>query len=84
MVLLRQGGGFGRVVRASTALAGLVGACDGELPIGAITAALADLLDEPLGELTGRLLPAVRGLVADGLLTPMPPAADPRPRRPQR
>jgi len=63
-------GGFGRVVQASTALAGLVGACDGELPIGAITAALADLLDEPLGELTGRLLPAVRGLVADGLLTP--------------
>jgi methylase of polypeptide subunit release factors len=70
VILLRQGGGFRRVVRASTALAGLVGACDGELPIGAITAALADLLDEPLGELTGRLLPAVRGLVADGLLTP--------------
>ena len=71
-ILLRQGGGFGRVVRASTALAGLVGACDGELPVGAIAAALAHLLDEPVGELTGRLLPAVRGLVADGLLLPEP------------
>jgi len=68
VVLLRQGGGFGRVVRASTALAGLVGACDGELALGRIVAALAQLLDEPVGELTGRLLPAARGLVGDGLL----------------
>jgi hypothetical protein len=67
VVLLRQGSGFGRVVRASIALAGLVGACDGELPVGAISSALADLL----GELTGRLLPAVRGLVADGFLLPV-------------
>src|SRR4051812_9351062 len=70
VVLLRQGGGFGRVVRASTALAGLVGACDGELAVGRIVAALAQLLDEPVGELTGRLLPGVRGLVRDGLLLP--------------
>jgi methylase of polypeptide subunit release factors len=70
VVLLRQGGGFGRVVRAGTALAGLVGACDGELPVGAITSALADLLDEPVGELTERLLPAVRSLVSDGFLFP--------------
>src|SRR4051794_4253060 len=70
VVLLRQGGGFGRVVRASTALAGLVGACDGELAVGRIVAALAQLLDEPAGELTARLLPAVRGLVRDGLLLP--------------
>ena len=68
VVLLRQGGGFGRVVRASAALAGLVGACDAELTVGQIVAALAQLLDEPVGALTGRLLPAVRGLVADGLL----------------
>jgi methylase of polypeptide subunit release factors len=68
VVLLRQGGGFGRVVRADAALAGLVGACDGELPVGVIADAVAQLLDEPPGELTGRLLPAVRGLVRDGLL----------------
>jgi methylase of polypeptide subunit release factors len=68
VVLLRQGGGFGRVVQASTALAGLVGACDGELTVGQVVGALAHLLDEPRGELTDRLLPAVRGLVRDGLL----------------
>lgn len=70
VVLLRQGGGFGRVVQASTALAGLVGACDGELSVDRIIGALAQLLDEPAGELTARLLPAVWGLVRDGLLLP--------------
>lgn len=70
VVLLRQGGGLQRAVRADTALAGLVGACDGELPLGRLVGALAGLLDEPVGELTGRLLPAVRALVADGLLRP--------------
>jgi hypothetical protein len=68
VVLLRQGGGLQRAVRADTALAGLVGACDGELGVGQILAALAVLLDEPVGELTSRLLPVVRHLVADGLL----------------
>ena len=73
VVLLRQRSGFGRRVEAGAALAGLVGACDGELPVGAITSALADLLGEPLGGLTERLLPAVRGLVADGFLLPLDP-----------
>lgn len=70
LVLLRQGGGLQRAVRADTALAGLVGACDGELTVGVILDALGRLLDEPVGELSARLLPAVRGLVADGLLLP--------------
>ncbi len=70
VVLLRQGGGLQRAVRADTALAGLVGACDGELTVGVILDALGRLLDEPVGELTARLLPAVRALVADGLLLP--------------
>jgi hypothetical protein len=70
VLLLRQGGGFGRVVRAGTALAGLVGACDGQLPVGALTGALATLLEVPEGALRAELLPAVRGLVADGLLVP--------------
>jgi hypothetical protein len=68
VVLLRQGGGLQRAVRADTALAGLVGACDGELTVGQIAGALAALLDEPVDELPHRLLPAVRALVADGLL----------------
>ncbi|HET8615811.1 MAG TPA: class I SAM-dependent methyltransferase [Actinomycetales bacterium] len=68
VVLLRQGGGLQRAVRAGTALAGLVGACDGDLSIGQIVGALATLLDEPVDSLRGALLPQVRGLVADGLL----------------
>jgi methylase of polypeptide subunit release factors len=67
-VLLRQGGGLHRAVRADTALAGLVGACDGELAVGQIVGALGALLDEPVDVLRARLLPAVRTLVADGLL----------------
>ena len=68
VVLLRQGDGFGRAVLAGTALAGLVGACDGELTVGQIAGALAALLDAPAGELTAELLGQVRDLVRDGFL----------------
>ena len=70
VVLLRQGGGFGRSVRAGTALAGLVGACDGELPVGVLVAALADVLDVPADDLAREVLPDVRGLLLDGFLVP--------------
>jgi SAM-dependent methyltransferase len=69
VVLLRQGGGFGRAVQASTALAGLVGACAGELPVGVIVGALAGLLDVPADDLAAEVVPQVRGLVLDGFLT---------------
>lgn len=63
-ILIRQGGGFGRAVRADTGLAGLVGACDGELSVGQILSAL-----EALGvEHARELLPAVRELVENGIL----------------
>jgi methylase of polypeptide subunit release factors len=68
VVLLRQGGGLQRAVRADTALAGLVGACDGELAVGQIVNAVAALLDESQGDLVKRLIPQVRHLIADGLL----------------
>jgi hypothetical protein len=70
VVLLRQGGGFARTRRASTALAGLVGACDGELPVRAIVAALATLLDVPAPDLAAELLPQVRELLHDAVLVP--------------
>ena len=44
-MLLRQGGGFGRTIALDTGLAALVGASDGELSVGAIVAALGELLD---------------------------------------
>lgn len=69
LMSLHQGGGFGRsVLQLDTALAALVGACDGELAVGAIIAALAELLDASAADLTAALLPPVRELVTDGFL----------------
>jgi len=67
-MLLRQGGGFGLVVSLDTGLAALVGACDGELPVAAIVAAIADLLEVDPAALGAELLPAVRALIDDGML----------------
>ncbi|MEF3405594.1 DUF7059 domain-containing protein [Agromyces sp. CCNWLW203] len=67
-MLLRQGGGFGRTISLDTGLAALVGASDGELSVGAIVAALAQLLEVDESALAAELLPAVRTLVDDGML----------------
>lgn len=68
VVLLRQGGGLGRAVQLGTATAGFVGACDGELEVGQIVAALGALLGVGADAVAGEVLPTARGLVADGLL----------------
>ena len=68
VIELRQGGGFGRTVSVDTALAGLVGACDGELTVSQIASALADLFEVPLADLWAELEPRVRQLVLDGFL----------------
>ena len=65
---LRQGGGFQRSEPIGTALAALVGACDGELSVRSIVAALADLLEVDELALAEELLPGIRSLVLDGLL----------------
>ncbi len=70
LITLHQGGGFGRSVPLDTALAALVGACDGDLDVGSIVSALAQLLDADEGELATELLPGVRGLIDDGFLLP--------------
>ena len=70
VVLLRQGRGFGRTARAGTALAGFVGACDGELTVGQIVWALGSLLGVAATEIAAGVFPSVRGLVLDGLLAP--------------
>jgi methylase of polypeptide subunit release factors len=68
VLVLRQGGGFHREVRVDPGLAAVVGACDGDLPLGAIVAAVADLLEVDAAELAAVVLPAVRELLAGGLL----------------
>lgn len=69
IIILRQGGGLGRTVRATTVLAGCVGACDGELTLGQIIGAIATLFEVSEAELTQELLPDLRGLILDGMLS---------------
>lgn len=69
-ILLRQGQGFRRAVSAGTALAALVGASDGGLGVGAIVAAIAQLLEVDEEALAAETLPDVRRLLADGILLP--------------
>lgn len=71
VVLLRQGDGLGRAVRATTGLAALVGASDGELTVGQLVGAIAALFEVAAEDLAGELLPDVRGLVRDGFLAPV-------------
>nr|WP_246400978.1 methyltransferase [Jiangella mangrovi] len=67
-LVLRQRRGLLRAVTAGTAEAGLVGACDGTLPVGAIVDALATVLETDAAALRADLVPRVRALVQDGFL----------------
>jgi hypothetical protein len=68
VMVLRQGGGFRREFRVGTALAAVVGACDGELPVWAILDAVAQLLEVDVAALAAEVLPELRELVVTGLL----------------
>lgn len=70
VILLRQGGGLGRTVRAGTALAAVVGACDGDLAVEQVLHALAGLLAVDRAALAAEVLPALHDLVLDGFLRP--------------
>ncbi len=67
-IVLRRQRGMRRAEQADTVLAGFVGACDGDLSVGQILAALADLLDRPLEDVLQDYLPQVRRLVVEGFL----------------
>ena len=58
-------------MRATTGLAALVGASDGELTVGQLVGAIAALFEVAAEDLAGELLPDVRGLVRDGFLAPV-------------
>jgi len=68
VLLLRQGGGFRRELRVGTELAAIVGACDGELSLGAIVVAVAELLEVDLAELRRTTVAEARDLLVDGIL----------------
>lgn len=68
VIELRQGGGFARTIEVDPALAALVGACDGDLPVGVLIDAIAQLLEVDATALRSELLPRVRELVFTGFL----------------
>ncbi|MCS6712143.1 methyltransferase [Brachybacterium sp. EF45031] len=68
LIELVQGAGLGRIVRADQVLAATVGACDGELSLGQILAAVCALTGEDLDTTRERTAPQLRDLLAWGLL----------------
>ena len=68
VIELRQGAGFGRAIGVDPGLAALVGACDGDLPVGTLIDAIASLLEVDPAALRAELLPRVRELLMDGFL----------------
>jgi methylase of polypeptide subunit release factors len=72
VIVLRQGGGLRRELRADAALAAVVGACDGELQLGVIVDAVAELLGVEADRMRAALLAEARELVVDGILQPAP------------
>jgi hypothetical protein len=68
-IVLRRQRGMRRAEQADTVLAGFVGACDGDLSVGQILNALADLLDRPAEDVHTEYLPQIRNLAVEGFLT---------------
>lgn len=67
-VVLRSRRGLCRAVEVDTALGGVLGACDGELPLGVVSDAVAGLLEVDAAELRAELLPRIRDLLEIGML----------------
>jgi hypothetical protein len=67
-VILRQQRGLRRARQADTVEAALVGACDGDLSLGQILDALAQLLGRDVEETRATYLPLARQLVHEGFL----------------
>ena len=73
VILLRQGGGLGRTLPASTAVAALAGVADGELSVGQVASAVAALSELNAADalaLRAEMVEATRHLLATGFLRP--------------
>lgn len=68
-VILRGQRGFRRARQVDTVSAALAGACDGELALGQILDALAELLDLDAAAARASYLTEVRELISEGFLT---------------
>ena len=67
-IVLRRQRGFRGARQVDTVEAALVGACDGDLSVGQILDALAQILDREPADLRATYLPVVHDLVAEGFL----------------
>lgn len=67
-LVFRQRSGLCRAMEADTVLGGVLGACDGDLNLGAIVAAVAEILDVDAGEVREQILPQVRRALREGIL----------------
>ena len=73
VILLRQGGGLGRTIRATTAVAALAGVADGELSVGQVASAVAVLSELNAADaaaLRAEMVEAARHLLTTGFLLP--------------
>ncbi|WP_309316006.1 transferase [Actinomyces oris] len=73
VILLRQGGGLGRTLQASTAVAALAGVADGELSVGQVASAVAALSELNAADalaLRAEMVEAARHLLSTGFLRP--------------
>nr|WP_187285248.1 class I SAM-dependent methyltransferase [Streptomyces sp. or43] len=73
-VVLRQNRGMRRATKVDAVGAGFAGVCDGSLPAGRILDAIAQLMNEDPVLLRDRTPQAIRLLVEEGFLEPLPPA----------
>lgn len=69
VILLRQGGGLGRTIRATTAVAALAGVADGELSVAQIASAVAALTGSEVEAVRAGLVTATRSMLTTGFLT---------------
>jgi len=69
-VVLRRADGLMRAVEVDSGLGGVLGACDGELTLARIIAAVAQLMQADPQALTNDLMPHIRQLISQTWLTP--------------
>jgi methylase of polypeptide subunit release factors len=67
---VRQSHGMRWEIEVDDVVAGLLAACSGQLPLGALLALVASSVSRSTGEVSAALLPVVRDLVQRGILEP--------------
>lgn len=78
VIALRQGAGYARTIQVGTAVAAVVGACDGDLPIGVLCDAVAEVMGVDAAALRAEVLPELRELAVAGVVRIAAPSGPPR------